>query len=81
MRSTHYPIPASLQEISALVQNQQVNAEMVASVIVGVVQMGREQGQSLEDLTLEILKDDSVLSSSQRRWLSQLVQQVWETLS
>ncbi|MBC1329587.1 hypothetical protein, partial [Trichormus variabilis] len=73
----NYPIPDSPQEIFALKQ-QRVDEELVASAIAGVIKIVRSQGQSLEDLTAQLLADDQLLDQQQRRWLSKLVTQVWE---
>ncbi|NER25063.1 MAG: hypothetical protein F6J96_31060 [Symploca sp. SIO1C2] len=75
----NYPIPANPQEIVNLRQKP-VNEEIVAAAIAGVVQIARQQGQSLEDLTAEVLADDSLLDYSQRRWLSEIVSDAWESL-
>ena len=72
----NYPIPDSPQEIFALRQ-QPVDEELVAA-IAGVIKIVRAQGQSLEELTAQVLADDTVLDRQQRRWLSQLVAQAWE---
>ncbi|MBC1217555.1 hypothetical protein GNE08_25455, partial [Trichormus variabilis ARAD] len=72
----NYPIPDSPQEIFALKQ-QRVDEELVASAIAGVIKIVRSQGQSLEDLTAQLLADDQLLDQQQRRWLSKLVTQVW----
>jgi hypothetical protein len=74
----NYPIPDSPQEISAL-RKQPVDEELVAAVIAGVVKVVRSQGQSLDQLTTEVLADDQMLDRQQRRWLSHLVAQAWET--
>ncbi|MFM7408108.1 MAG: hypothetical protein ACKO3K_15995 [Cuspidothrix sp.] len=74
----NYPIPDSPQEISAL-RKQPVDEELVAAVIAGVVKVVRAQGQSLDQLTAQVLADDPVLDKQQRRWLSKLVAQAWET--
>ncbi|NEO28914.1 MAG: hypothetical protein F6K36_00315 [Symploca sp. SIO3C6] len=74
----NYPIPVSPQEIVALPQ-QPVNEELVASAIAGVIQIARSQGLSLDDLTAEVLAEDSLLDHSQRRWLSKIVVQTWES--
>ncbi|MFM2061856.1 MAG: hypothetical protein RLZZ507_1526 [Cyanobacteriota bacterium] len=74
----NYPIPDSPQEIAALRQKP-VDEELVAAVIAGVVKLVRAQGQSLEDLTAQVLEDDPMLNLQQRRWLSQLVAQAWES--
>jgi hypothetical protein len=74
----NYPIPDSPQEISAL-RKQPVDEELVAAVIAGVVKVVRAQGQSLDQLTAQVLADDQMLDRQQRRWLSQLVAQAWES--
>ncbi|MBD1212144.1 hypothetical protein PN480_14820 [Dolichospermum circinale CS-1225] len=73
----NYPIPDSPQEISAL-RKQPVDEELVAAVIAGVVKVVRSQGQSLDQLTAQVLEDDPMLDQQQRRWLSKLVAQAWE---
>ncbi len=75
----HYPIPVSTQEIVALRQKP-VDEELVATAIAGVIKIVRSQGQSLEDLTDEVLADDSLLDQTQRRWLSDVVAQAWESI-
>ncbi|BBD67673.1 hypothetical protein NIES4072_50290 [Nostoc commune NIES-4072] len=76
----NYPIPDSPQEIIALRQ-QPIDEELVASAIAGVIKIVRAQGQSLEELTAQLLADDPLLDQQQRRWLSQLVAQCWENFS
>ncbi|MBW4423233.1 MAG: hypothetical protein KME50_01895 [Nostoc desertorum CM1-VF14] len=76
----NYPIPDSPQEIFALRQ-QPIDEELVASAIAGVIKVVRAQGQSLEELTAQLLADDSLLDQQQRRWLTQLVAQSWEKFS
>ncbi|NJL09226.1 MAG: hypothetical protein HC908_00335 [Calothrix sp. SM1_7_51] len=75
----NYPIPGNTQDIIALRQNP-VDEELVAAAIAGVIQIVSSQGQSLEELTAQLLADDSLLDKQQRRWLSQVVAQAWETL-
>ncbi|MCU0526928.1 MAG: hypothetical protein MUF72_19135 [Elainella sp. Prado103] len=75
----HYPIPASSQDIVALRQ-QPINEEVIAAVIAGVVHLARSQGQSLDDLTAEVLADDSLLDRNARRWLSDIVAEAWRSL-
>jgi hypothetical protein len=75
----NYPIPANPQEIVALRQKP-VDEELVAAAIAGVIQIARSRGQSLDDLTAEVLAEDSLLDRDQRRWLSDIVAQAWETL-
>ncbi|WP_375515452.1 hypothetical protein [uncultured Nostoc sp.] len=76
----NYPIPDSPQEIVALRQ-QPIDEELVASAIAGLIKIVRAQGQSLEELTAQLLADDPLLDQQQRRWLSQLVAQSWEKFS
>lgn len=75
----NYPIPASPEEIIALKQKP-VDEELVAAAIAGVIQVARSQGQSLDELTAEVLAEDPLLDPHQRRWLSQLVAQAWQSL-
>jgi hypothetical protein len=74
----NYPIPDSPQDILAL-QQKPVDEELVAAAIAGVVKIVRAQGQSLEELTAQVLADDPMLDKQQRRWLSKLVAQAWES--
>jgi hypothetical protein len=76
----NYPIPDSPQEIFALKQ-QPIDEELVASAIAGVIKIVRSQGQSLDDLTAQLLADDPLLDHQQRRWLSKLVTQAWESFT
>ncbi|MDR9404433.1 MAG: hypothetical protein RI580_13440 [Halothece sp. Uz-M2-17] len=75
----NYPIPATVEEIEALKGNP-VDEELIAAAIAGVVQIAKAQGQTLDELTAEVLADDHWLDSSQRRWLSDIVAQAWKTL-
>lgn len=75
----HYPIPVNPQEIAELRQKP-INEELIATAIAGVVQIARSKGQSLEDLTAEVLADDSLLDRESRRWLSDIVAQAWKTI-
>ena len=74
-----YPIPASAEEILAL-QNNSVNEEIIATAIAAVVQMYRRQGQSLEELTESVLKDDRLLNLDRRKWLNEMIVQAWSIL-
>jgi hypothetical protein len=76
----NYPIPDSPQDIVAL-QQRPVDEELVASAIAGVIKIVRSQGQSLEELTAQVLADDQMLDKQQRRWLSKLLAQAWESFS
>lgn len=75
----NYPIPVNPQQIMALRQRP-VTEEAIAAAIAGVVKIARDRGQSLDELTAEVLQDDPILDLVQRRWLSQLVTQAWESL-
>lgn len=75
----YYPIPVSPQEIVELRQKP-INEELIAAAIAGVVKIARSKGQSLDDLTAEVLADDSLLDRDARRWLSDVVAQAWRTL-
>ncbi|MFP4132950.1 MAG: hypothetical protein ACLFQP_02920 [Halothece sp.] len=74
----NYPIPATLEEIEALKQNP-VDEELIAAAIAGVVQIARAQGQTLDELTAQVLADDHWLEPAQRRWLSAIVAQAWQS--
>lgn len=75
----NYPIPANPPEVAVLRQKP-VNEELIVTAIAEVVHMARVKGQSLEELLLEILADDSLLEQTQRRWLSEIVAQAWQGL-
>lgn len=75
----NYPIPVSPQEMVAL-RKKPVDEELVAAAIAGVIQIARSQGQSLDDLTAEVLAEDCLLDHAQRRWLSDIVTQAWKSL-
>ena len=75
-----YPIPASPQELVALNQKT-IDEEMVAAAIAGVIRIVSAKGQSLEQLTAQLLADDSLLDMQQRQWLSDVVTNVWESFT
>lgn len=76
----NYPIPASPEEMVDL-SHKPVDEELVAAAIAGVVQIARSQGQSLDELTAEVLAEDGWLDQAQRRWLSDIVAQAWNSLA
>lgn len=76
----NYPIPASPQEVVALKQKS-IDEELIAAAIAGVIQISRSEGKSLEQLTAEVLADDSLLDMQQRRWLKDVVAQAWESIA
>lgn len=73
----NYPIPECSQEIIALRQKP-VNEELIATAIAGVIKLVRDQGQSLDHLTAQVLADDSLLDTQQRHQLSEVLVQAWE---
>jgi hypothetical protein len=75
----NYPIPAHTPE-GGLIRQKSVDEELVAAAIVGVVDAARSHGQSLEELTAEVLADDALLDMHQRRWLSEVIAMAWEHL-
>jgi hypothetical protein len=75
----NYTIPLSSEEIIAL-GDVRVSEETVATAIAGVIQIARNQGQSLDELTAEVLAEDPILDQVQRRWLSKIVTQAWKSL-
>jgi hypothetical protein len=52
----------------------------VARAIAGVIKIARAKGQSLEELTQEILRDDTMLDSNQRSKLCGMLTQAWHQL-
>lgn len=70
-------IPRNSKEILALRQSSAINNEVVASAIVGVIQVARDQGKSLSDLQAELLSEDALLTKDDRIWLSDLVATQW----
>jgi hypothetical protein len=72
-------ISTNTEQKSAL-KNSVVNEEVIASAIASVVQMARQQQQSLEQLTESILRDDRILDPERRKWLSQMIIQAWNIL-
>ncbi len=76
----NYPIPANSKDIVDLRQ-QSVSPDLVAAAIVGTIQVARAEGRSLEDLINEVLIDDALLDSAQRRWLSDVVAVAWRNLA
>lgn len=75
----NYPTPVNPQDVVALRQKS-VSEELIAAAIVGVVQVARSQGRSLDELTAEVLADDALLDRQQRRWLSEIVAAAWDQL-
>jgi len=76
----NYPIPATIEEIEALKDNP-VDEELIAAAIAGVVKIAQPQGQTLDDLTAQVLAEDDWLDAKQRQWLSHIVAQAWQGLN
>ncbi|MGA1263974.1 MAG: hypothetical protein ACO331_08705 [Prochlorothrix sp.] len=74
-----YSIPSTLQEIMALRQSP-ANSETVVRAMAGVVQMARQQGQTLEDLIAEVATEDQLLTEQQRSRLCEMLKNVWHRL-
>ena len=75
----HRAIPTSTEEIAAL-SFASPDEEALAVAIFGTIRIARDQGRSLEDLTAEVLTEDSLLDLVQRDWLSRMVTQAWLSL-
>lgn len=75
----HHSIPTSPEEIMAL-RSRPVDEELIAVAIAGVVRLARRQGQSLDELTAEVMADDPMLDMVQRGWLSKMIAQAWKSL-
>lgn len=58
-----------------------VTEDHVLAAIVGVIQVARQQGQSVEDLQAAVLADDALLEQPVRRLLSDIVSEAWNRLS
>ncbi len=75
----NYPIPQTAEDIIAL-KAYPVSEELIARAIAGVVKLTKSQGQTLDDLTAQTLAEDPILDRVQRRWLSDLIKQAWQSL-
>lgn len=74
-----HAIPRSPEEVSAL-RRFPVSEELLAVAIAGVVSLAKRQGQSLEDLSAEVMAEDALLDGVQRRWLQQIIRKAWAVL-
>lgn len=72
-------IPTTSQELIAL-QAQPVTDEVIVTALVGVINISRSVGKSLEDIQAEVLADDNLLDLAERRRLRDIVTQAWKTL-
>jgi hypothetical protein len=78
-QATDSPIPTTAQEIFSL-RDGPADPEILVKAIAGVVNVARHQGQTLEDLTAEVLSEDNLLDLHQRTRLKDWVVTVWEAL-
>jgi hypothetical protein len=74
-----YRIPTTRAEVLEL-RTLRPDEALIATAIAGVIQVSRSEGKSLDDLTAELLTDDSLLDASQRYLLSQVVSQAWQKI-
>jgi len=56
----------------------QVDEALITAAIIGVIQSARGKGQSLEELTAEVLADDNLLDQDVRQVLSDIVIEAWK---
>lgn len=75
----NYPISPRTSE-SILLPQTSVTEELILSAIATVIETARSRGQSLEEVRAEVLAEDRMLDAQQRRWLSDIVTQAWESL-
>ena len=75
----NYLVPDSYEDMIAL-GDRPIDEDLIAAAIAGVIKIARSQGQSLDELTAEVLKDDLLLEPMQRNWLRDIVSQAWETV-
>lgn len=75
----NYPIPTTTEEITALGWRN-VDEEIIVAAIAGVINIARGEGQSLKELTEEVLREDELLDPVQRQWLSRLVAEAWNII-
>lgn len=75
----NYLVPDTYEDIIAL-GDKPIDEDLIAAAIAGVIKIARSQGQSLDDLTAEVLEDDPLLDPIQRTWLRDIVTQAWETV-
>lgn len=75
----NYPIPANTKDIVAL-GHSAVDDEVVAAAVAAVIRMARTEGRSLEELTAEVMADDSLLDADVRQQLSDVLAIAWARL-
>lgn len=75
-----HPTLNALQDVSSA-SSQSVSEDHIANAILSVIQTARAKGQTLEDLTAELLEEDALLESDVRYLLSEIVAQAWHQLA
>ncbi|BCX12118.1 MAG: hypothetical protein KatS3mg067_1056 [Thermosynechococcus sp.] len=75
----HYPIPRTLEEMTALSQHP-VNGDLVASAIAGVITICRAQGHTLAQVQEWVLAEDDLLDQKTRQWLSEALAVAWSSV-
>ncbi|MBE9078448.1 hypothetical protein IQ241_14275 [Romeria aff. gracilis LEGE 07310] len=58
-----------------------VSEDHIADAILSVIQTARAKGQSLDELTAELLEEDALLESDVRYLLSEIVAQAWSQMA
>jgi hypothetical protein len=71
----NYPLPP--QSAAGIGQSASVDETALVTALEVVIASARANGQSLEELTAEVLADDMWLDASQRQLLSEIVAQAW----
>jgi hypothetical protein len=74
----NYPIPASHGAATGL--GQSVDEATLVEALKVVILSARANGQTLADVTAEVLADDHLLDASQRRLLNEIVSKAWEQM-
>jgi hypothetical protein len=69
-------IPSGAIEMTSL-KERPVNEELIAQAIASVIRTARTQGQSLEEITHEVLTDHSLLEEKTRVVLCEILQEAW----
>lgn len=71
-----YPVTKSLKSVAPL-EPATITPDHIADAVLGVIQSARAQGQSLDDITAEVLADDAMLDVRIRHLLSDIVREAW----
>jgi hypothetical protein len=74
-----YQIPTTDREAIELCALRP-DEDLIATAIAGVIQLSRKDGKTLDDLTAELLMEDTLLEPAQRNLLTQIVEQAWQRM-